>query len=199
MGGVPATVRIRNLINPSILRALLTGRKTCRLEPGARLARGARIANAQASSDAIRIGANSLVAGQLMTFAHGGRIVLGQYCYVGENSRVWSGASVTMGNYVLIAHNVMIMDNFTHPIDFQARREHARATMSGRHAATIDLGDRPIVIGDDVWIGANSIIMRGVSIGDRAIVSAGSVVREDVPADAVVSGNPAAIIRSLAS
>ena len=188
-----------NLLNASILKALLTGRKTCRLEPGARLARGARIANAQPSSDAIRIGANSLIAGQLMTFAHGGRIIIGQYCYVGENSRVWSGASVTMGNYVLIAHNVMIMDNFTHPIDFQARREHARATMGGRHAATIDLGDRPIVIGDDVWIGANSIIMRGVSIGDRAIISAGSVVREDVPADAVVSGNPAAIVRSLAS
>jgi acetyltransferase-like isoleucine patch superfamily enzyme len=199
MGGISETVRITNLLNPSILKALLTGRKTCRLAPGARLARAARIANQRPSSDAIRIGANSLVAGQLMTFAHGGRIELGQYCYIGENSRVWSGASVTMGNFVLIAHNVMIVDNFTHPIDFQARREHARSTMGGRHAATIDLGDRPIVIGDDVWIGANSIIMRGVSIGDRAIISAGSVVRDDVPADAVVSGNPAAIVRSLAS
>jgi acetyltransferase-like isoleucine patch superfamily enzyme len=192
-------VRITNLLNPSIVKALLTGRKTCRLEPGARLALAARIANQQPSNGAIRIGANSLVAGQLMTFAHGGRIELGQWCYVGENSRIWSGASITMGNYVLIAHNVMIMDNFTHPIDHLARRDHARATIGGRHAATIDLGDKPIVIGDDVWIGANAVIMRGVSIGDRAIISAGSVVRHDVPADAVVGGNPAAVIRSLAS
>jgi acetyltransferase-like isoleucine patch superfamily enzyme len=192
-------VRITNLLNPSIVKALLTGRRTCRLEPGARLTLAARIANQQPSDEAIRIGANSLILGQLMTFAHGGRIELGQWCYVGQNSRIWSGASITMGNYVLIAHNVMIMDNFTHPIDHLARRDHARATIGNRHAAKIDLGDKPIVIGDDVWIGANAVIMRGVSIGDRAIVSAGSVVRQDVPADTVVAGNPAVIIRSPAA
>jgi acetyltransferase-like isoleucine patch superfamily enzyme len=198
MESVSATVRIADFINPSLIKARLSGRKTCRLDEGARLAWEATIANHQPSSDAIRIGANSLVLGQLLTFAHGGRIALGEWCYVGQNSRIWSGASITIGNYVLIAHNVMIMDNFTHPIDHLARRAHARATIGNRHAETVDLGDRPVVIGDDVWIGANAVIMRGVNIGDRAIVSAGSVVRHDVPADAVVAGNPAAIVRAAA-
>ena len=196
MGSVSETVRIANFINPSIVKARLVGRRTCRLGEGARLALEAKIANHQPSSEAISIGANSLVLGQLMTFGHGGGIALGEWCYVGQNSRIWSGASIAIGNYVLIAHNVMIMDNFTHPIDHLARRAHAQATIGNRHGQTVDLGDRPVVIGDDVWIGANAIIMRGVNIGDRAIISAGSVVRQDVPADAVVAGNPATIVRA---
>jgi len=192
-------VRITNLINPSFAQALLKGRKTCRMGAGARLAFSARIINLQPSSTAITIGANSFVRGELRAFAHGGRIELGEWCYVGEGSRIWSSASITLGDYVLIAHNVMIVDNFTHPMGFQARREHARATIAGQGPPSIDLGEKPVVIGNDVWIGANSVIMRGVTIGDRAIISASSVVRGDIPPDVVVSGNPAAIVRSLES
>ena len=82
MGSVSETVRIANFINPSIVKARLVGRRTCRLGEGARLALEAKIANHQPSSEAISIGANSLVLGQLMTFGHGGRIALGEWCYV---------------------------------------------------------------------------------------------------------------------
>jgi maltose O-acetyltransferase len=70
-----------------------------------------------------------------------------------------------------------------HPLDAVERR--------GRESA------RPIVIGDDVWIGGGAIILAGVSIGDRAVIGAGSVVTRDVPADVVVVGNPAKIVRRL--
>jgi acetyltransferase-like isoleucine patch superfamily enzyme len=55
----------------------------------------------------------------------------------------------------------------------------------------------PVKIGAHVWIGFNSIILKGVTIGDRSVVAAGSVVTKDIPADVLVAGNPARVIRSL--
>lgn len=55
----------------------------------------------------------------------------------------------------------------------------------------------PIVIGNDVFIGARSIILKGVTIGDAAIIGAGSVVTKDVPAGAIAAGNPAKIVRTV--
>ena len=56
---------------------------------------------------------------------------------------------------------------------------------------------RPIVIGDDVWIGGGGIVLAGVTIGDRSVIGAGAVVTRDVPSDVVVVGNPARIVRRL--
>ena len=60
-----------------------------------------------------------------------------------------------------------------------------------------DVPVRSVVIGDKAWIGFNSIVLKGVSIGERAIVAAGSVVTRDVPAATVVAGNPARVIREI--
>ena len=95
----------------------LLGRATCRLGSGARLLRTARIRNIRGDSDCIAIGANSIIRGELLTFAHGGKIEIGSWCYVGEGSRIWSGSLVQIGNRVLIAHGVNIFDSLTHPID----------------------------------------------------------------------------------
>jgi acetyltransferase-like isoleucine patch superfamily enzyme len=56
---------------------------------------------------------------------------------------------------------------------------------------------RPVMIGDDVWIGRHATILKGVTIGDRSIVGAGAVVTRSVPPDVVVAGNPARVVRSL--
>lgn len=58
-----------------------------------------------------------------------------------------------------------------------------------------DSATKPIVIGDDVFIGTNSIIFKGVTIGDRTVIGAGSVVTRDVPADAIAAGNTAEVMR----
>jgi acetyltransferase-like isoleucine patch superfamily enzyme len=174
----------------------LLGRATCRLGPGVRLLRTARIRNIRGDSDCITIGAYSIVRGELATFAHGGKIEIGAWCYIGEGSRIWSGASVMVGERVLIAHSVNVFDNLTHPINPEQRHRQIQAIFMRGHPRDIELDDRPVTIEEDVWIGAGSFVLRGVRIGARAIVAAGSVVTKDVAADTTVAGNPAEVIKS---
>ncbi|TDU24136.1 acetyltransferase-like isoleucine patch superfamily enzyme [Panacagrimonas perspica] len=167
------------------------------MAPSARLAAEARVGNLRGDSNLITIGGSTVVRGELMVFAHGGSISIGEWCYVGPGTRIWSGASIKIGNRVLIAHNVNIFDNLTHPIDPEARHQQFRAILTRGHPKDITLDDRPVVVEDDAWIGAGSIVLRGVRIGARSIVGAGSVVTRDVAADSVVAGNPARFVRSV--
>ncbi len=93
--------------------------------------------------------------------------------------------SVTIGSWCLFGPGTVIIDNDSHPpvLDRQARRGPP--------------GSAPVKLGDNVWIGMRSLITKGVSIGDNAIVAAHSVVTRDVPANTLVAGNPARIIREL--
>jgi acetyltransferase-like isoleucine patch superfamily enzyme len=133
-----------------------------------------------------------------MTFAHGGKIEIGSWCYVGENSRIWSASLVQIGNRVLIAHGVNIFDNLTHPLNAAERHKQIQEMFTRGHPRQLDLDERPVRIEDDAWIGAGAFVMRGVKIGARAIVAAGSVVTKDVAADVVVAGNPALVVKSVA-
>ncbi|QWG25035.1 acyltransferase [Bradyrhizobium sediminis] len=175
----------------------LIGRATCRLGSGARLMRTARIRNMRGDSDCIVIGDNSVIRGELLAFAHGGKIAIGSWCYVGEGSRIWSGLLVQIGDRVLIAHCVNIFDSLTHPLDPDERHRQIRGIFSRGHPRQINLDERSVRIDDDAWIGAGAFIMRGVHIGARAIVAAGSVVTKDVAADTVVAGNPARVVKSI--
>lgn len=110
---------------------------------------------------------------------------------IGDNvgmtsTRMWISKGLTIGNNVKIGGNVLIMDTDCHPLDFKMRRSSNVGTQSA-----------PIVIEDDVWIGAQSIIMKGVTIGARSIIGAGSVVTKDIPADCVAAGSPCRVVRKL--
>lgn len=93
-----------------------------------------------------------------------------------------SRSSIRIGSHVKIGGNVCIFDHDYHSLNPFVRR--------GAEDIN-DIKTKPIVIGDDVFIGAGSIILKGVTIGDRAIIGAGSVVVSDVPSDEVWAGNPA--------
>ncbi|MBK7901056.1 MAG: acyltransferase [Betaproteobacteria bacterium] len=175
----------------------IAGKATCRLSPGARLLRSARIRNIGGRSELILVGGHTLVAGELLVFPQGGRIVIGEWCYLGENSRIWSSASICIGDRVLISHDVNIIDSLTHPINPRQRHQQFRAIAESGHPARVDLDERPIVIEEDAWIAAGAIVLRGVTIGRGAIVGAGAVVGSDVPPHTVVGGNPAHVIREL--
>lgn len=90
-----------------------------------------------------------------------------------------------MGNNVKIGTCVLIADTDAHPMNYEARRTSNVGTKSA-----------PIVIEDDVWVGAHSIILKGVTIGARSIIGAGSVVTKGIPADCVAAGNPCMLIKS---
>lgn len=173
------------------------GMAACRRGRGTVLSSTAVIDNVQRRADSIQLGEECIVQGQLLVFAHGGSIVIGDHCFIGENSRIWSGAQVTIGNRVLIAHDVNIFDNDTHPFEPGERHRHYLAIKHVGHPGDIDLGDRPVSIEDDVWIAAKAIVLKGVTIGRGAVVAAGAVVTKDVPSNVVVAGNPARIVRTL--
>lgn len=175
----------------------LAGRATCVLGQDARLQASARIRNIRGQSQSIRIGSHSHVAGELLVFAHGGEISLGEWCYIGEGARIWSSCRVEIGDRVLISHNVNIFDSLTHPLQAGARHEQFKAILQSGHPHQIDLGEQAVSIGNDVWIGAGAIILRGVTLGEGAIIGAGAVVTADVPAFTIAAGNPASVVREL--
>ena len=94
---------------------------------------------------------------------------------------------ISIGDRVWVGANSVIADSDFHPLEPQRRSE-----------APLDARTLPISIGDDVFIGMNALILKGVSIGAGAVVGAGSVLRRDVPAGAIVAGNPAVVVGELA-
>ena len=103
-----------------------------------------------------------------------------------SSTRMWIHDSVTIGNNVKIGACVLITDTDAHPLDYLARRTSNDGTKSA-----------PIVIEDDVWVGAHSIILKGVTIGARSIIGAGSVVTKSIPADCVAAGNPCRVMKKI--
>jgi acetyltransferase-like isoleucine patch superfamily enzyme len=157
----------------------------------------ARIINNLGDKQAIRIGPCSVIKGELLTFGHGGKIVLGSYCFVGEETRLWSAAEIIVGDRVLIGHQVNIFDNLTHPISARERHLQFRQISTVGQPRSIDLSEQPVYVGDDAWIGAGATILAGITIGEGAIIGAGSVVTSDVAAWTIIAGNPARLIRTI--
>lgn len=103
-----------------------------------------------------------------------------------SSTRLWIHESARIGTNVKIGGCVLITDTDAHPMDYVARRSSNDGTKSA-----------PVVIEDDVWVGAHCIILKGVTIGARSIIGAGSVVTKNIPADCVAAGNPCKVIKNL--
>lgn len=167
-------------------------RYSCRVHRG-----GEILPENRRQPESITVGAGTHIRGQLFTFAHGGRIAMGSYCYVGDNSKLWSASRLTIGDRVLIGHNSSIFDCDTHPMNAGERHRQYLEIITNGHPLEIDLREEPVTISDDVWIGCNVVVLKGVTIGRGAIIGAGSIVTSDIPPYVVVAGNPAKIIREL--
>lgn len=171
-------------------------RRKCTLHETSRIHKEAKIESNNANQIAIK--EESHIRGHLMTFGIDGLINIGEYCYVGIDSQIWSANSITIGDRVLIAHRVFICDNNTHPIDKVDRHEHYKEILKdGIIGGKWNLDSKPIQIDSDVWIGQGSIILKGVTIGSGSVVAAGSVVTHNIPENVIVAGNPAKIIKHL--
>jgi acetyltransferase-like isoleucine patch superfamily enzyme len=137
----------------------------------------------------LMIGASTVVRG-VVRVERQGRIHIGDYCYVGDDVIISAHVGINIEPDVLIAHGVQIFDNVSHPVNAVERARHYRAILMGQ-AYEPEISASQVTIEHNAWIGMNSIVMRGVRVGARSIVAAGSVVVDDVPPDTTVSGNPA--------
>jgi acetyltransferase-like isoleucine patch superfamily enzyme len=121
-------------------------------------------------------------------FSEPAELVIGDRVQVNFRNGISAYKRVEIGDDTLIAGNVQIYDNISHPVDPERRLRHDR--LREDEAA-------PVIIGRNVWIGAGAIIMKGVTIGDNSVVAAGAIVTKSVPANTLVAGNPAAVIRTI--
>ena len=110
----------------------------------------------------------------------GATLSIGNHTYVNRSASIDCTQEITIGAYCAISDNVQILDSDFHPIIYNGKT----STMS-----------KPVHIGNHVWIGRSAIILKGVTMGDGAIVGAGSVVTRDVPPRCLVAGNPAKVIK----
>ena len=144
------------------------------------------------------IGKKTLVDGELLVLDYGGRISIGESSYIGMGTRVWSGEDVRIGDHVFVAHNVTISDTNSHQMEADERAAHyQRTVVEGKPFEKGTIKTAPIVIGDHAWINFNVAILKGVTIGEGAIIGAGSVVTKNVPPYVLCAGNPAQVIRPL--
>jgi acetyltransferase-like isoleucine patch superfamily enzyme len=141
------------------------------------------------------VGEKSLISASLIFEKDGARIEIGGNTFLG-GCTLTCADNIKIGNNVQIAWGVIIFDHNAHSMDYLERRNDLSHTFSGEKT-WIDVKISPTVIEDDVWIGANAIILKGVTVGRGAIVAAGSVVTKNVPEMTLCAGNPARLVREL--
>ena len=125
-----------------------------------------------------------------------GKIIIGDHVRFQRNVRLYSVEEIVIGDYTAISSNVCITDNNNHPVNPEFRR-YMRTTPHGSDARSgIHSAHKPVIIGKNCWIGENSRIQKGVTIGDNSIIAACSVVTKDVPANCIAAGNPARIVKT---
>ena len=157
-----------------VVRGLLKKPKFNKSGKLLRMEKGVRVMK---NNGTITLGDKVLLHRYVKLSAYGGRIEIGNNSYIGDRTEIHAGESVKIGNNVNIAWDCNILDR-----DYHAFNGDSEVV-------------KPVAIEDHVWIGVRSIILKGVTIGEGAVVAAGSVVTRDVPAGCLVAGNPAKVIK----
>jgi galactoside O-acetyltransferase len=151
----------------------------------------------RAAGAEINIGAHCFIQGQVVAERNESRINLADHVLLGGGSVIDCALSVTVERNVLISYACVIADADNHSLYAEQRVNDLATWMDGRRHDWSHTEMAPIRICEGAWIGARSIILKGVTIGAGAVVGMGSVVTKDVPPRTVVGGNPARIIREI--
>lgn len=135
--------------------------------------------NSHALSNLVGLGQRMIIVAR-----YGGKIKIGSGCGF-SGSTIYAMESIEIGKDVLIGGNCKIIDNDFHPLQAEKRI----------HQKPEDIRKAPIKIGDGCFIGANSIILKGTTLGKNCVVGAGSVVHGTFPDNVILAGNPARVVR----
>lgn len=143
----------------------------------------------------LKIGSQSLCNAIISFDRPEAEVVIGDRTFIGKSTLV-SATGITIGNDVLISWGATIVDHDSHHIEFEFRNDDVVEWGKGRKDWThVAMGN--VTVGDKVWIGFNVIILKGVTIGEGAVIAAGSIVTKDVPAWSVAAGVPAKVVKTL--
>lgn len=149
------------------------------------------------SRDGIRMGDNVAINSSLLSNLIGlyqrtiivartpeAQIIIGNDVGI-SGATIYARERIEIGSHTRIGANVKIIDNDFHPVDPELRLK----------ASNKNMGVQPVLIGENVFIGTNSIILKGTVIGENTTIGAGSVVHGIIPANCIVAGNPAKVIK----
>lgn len=154
----------------------------------------------------VTVGNDSMLGCRIIFESREGTVTIGDRVYIG-NSTIICRTGITFENDIFVAWGAYFYDHDSHSLDYRERQkdllrqlEDYRANRNFIESKNWDVVKcKPIRICSNAWIGMNSIILKGVTIGEGAIVAAGSVVTRDVPAWTVVAGNPAKTVKEIPS
>jgi len=140
----------------------------------------------------------SCYAGCSFALGKNGRCTIGDFSLV-NGALIMAEERIDIGSHCLISWNVGLADSDFHPLEPAQRLVDAQALAPfyKNRPPRPRLKTAPIKICDNVWIGMNAVILKGVTIGENSVVAAGSVVTKSVEPNMVVAGNPAVVVRKL--
>jgi len=142
----------------------------------------------------VRIGAQTITHCRI-DFDGPGVVTIGNRCYIGASHLVCR-AAISIGDDTIVSWGVTIVDHDSHSIEWRDRQHDVADWAKGQKrwdSVKID----PVELGDRVWVGFGATILKGVTIGDGAVIAAQSVVTADVPPDVLVAGVPARVVRRI--
>ena len=155
------------------------GSRDVHLGPGVRITDPARVLIGEKANISRGVKIECLtMSGQ----AEAGMVVIGDRVFIGERSTIICNARITIGRLTMIGHGVSILD-FNHGTSRDVPMRDQLGTTA------------EVSIGEDCWLGANAIVLPGVTVGDGTVVAAGSVVTQTLPANVIAAGVPARILR----
>jgi acetyltransferase-like isoleucine patch superfamily enzyme len=152
----------------------------------------------------LKIGHNCIIKSPFLFESQQGEVIIGNNCYIGGSAFI-SHCRIEVGDNVTIAWGGTIYDHDSHSLDFMERRKDVSDELDDMKNGRFFIinkdwnivNTKPIKICNDAWIGMNCIILKGVTIGEGAIIGAGSVVTHDIPAWTVAAGNPAKVVKKI--
>ena len=153
-----------------------------------------RIRNIRGNS--LTVGENSIVHADISFEESGGKVRIGNRSFIGRSHLVCY-RSLQIGDDVIMSWGITIVDHDSHNLSWEKRRNDVVDWGKGRKNWE-HVVHAPVVVKDKAWIGFNASVLKGVTIGEGAVIGANSVVTHDIPPYALAAGNPARVVRSLA-
>lgn len=151
------------------------------------------------SGGEVSIGNDSYIFGHIATETDYSRVNIGNNVYIGSDTIIDCVQNIIIEDDVLISYQVIIQDSDNHSTKFSLRKNDASEWVNNRYHNWEHTAQKQVKISRGAWISARVIILKGVTIGEGAIVGAGSVVTKNVPDWTIVAGNPARIVREIPS